>query len=183
MAWIRRSRISDGRLETIRAGYKCLPRSGQGKTALKLEPVSLFDTVLRNAHVIDPSQNIDGVLDVAIRDGVIAGLGAPLEGSPGSTDIDLTGHYVCPGLIDLHGHWFEGSAYGVDPNLCLNHGVTTVVDAGTTGFINFAEFRRNRIDTSRIGILAFLNISGLGIPTALAGELENLQYARPGETA
>src|SRR3989442_1190779 len=126
-----------------------------------MDSAPLSDIVLRNAHVIDLSQRVNAVLDIAFHDGRIVGLGPDLPASAGGVEIDLTGQYLCPGLIDLHGHWYEGSAYGVDPNVCLNHGVTTVVDAGTTGFVNFAEFRRNRIDTSEIEVLAFLNIAAL----------------------
>ncbi len=87
------------------------------------------------------------------------------------------------GLVDLHGHWYEGSAFGIDPAICLNHGVTTVVDAGTTGFVNFEELRRTRTENAPLRVLAFLNIAAIGIPTTLAGELEDLRYARPVETA
>src|SRR5215472_2924645 len=101
-----------------------------------------YDIVLRNAHVIDPSQNLNRVLDVGIHDGRIAALGE-LGPSPG---IDLHGTYLCPGLVDLHGHWYDGSLFGIDPNICLNHGVTTVIDAGTSGFVNYPEFRKHTID-------------------------------------
>jgi dihydroorotase len=144
--------------------------------------VPRYDLVLRNLRVIDPSQELDTVCDLAVQGDLIAALGPSLSAPAGTAEMNLTGHYLCPGLIDLHGHWFEGSAYGVDPNACLDRGVTTAVDAGTTGFINFPEFRRNRINSSRIEVLAFLNIAALGIPTALAGELEDLRYARPRET-
>lgn len=139
--------------------------------------------ILRGAHVIDPSQDIDRVLDVIVRDGRIAELGENLTPEPGGGEWNLAGKYLCPGLIDLHGHWYEGSAFGIDPQICLNHGVTTAVDAGTAGFVNFADFRRNRIDTSPVRVLAFVNIGALGIPTNLTGELEDLRYARAAETA
>jgi dihydroorotase len=91
--------------------------------------------------------------------------------------------YLAPGLVDLHGHWYEGSAFGIDPNRCVAHGVTTVVDAGTTGFINFGEFQRTCIDTARVRVLAFLNIAATGILTPVTGELADLRIARPKETA
>ncbi|HZT31168.1 MAG TPA: amidohydrolase/deacetylase family metallohydrolase [Bryobacteraceae bacterium] len=139
--------------------------------------------LLRGGRVIDPSQGIDRVMDVAVRGGRIAALGEHLAAEPGAEVWDLAGKYVCPGLIDLHGHWYEGSAFGIDPLLCLNHGVTTAVDAGTAGFVNFAEFRRSRIETSPVRVLAFVNIAALGIPSNLTGELEDLRHARPAETA
>src|SRR5439155_11791254 len=81
------------------------------------------------------------------------------------------------------GHWYEGSIYGIDPHISLCHGVTTVVDAGTTGFVNFPEFRKHTIDRASIRILAFLHISCLGLHAPFAEELRDIRYARPIETA
>src|SRR5579864_9129681 len=138
-----------------------------------------YSLVLRNGHVIDPSQGINRVTDVAVQDGRIAATaganGAAL--GPGLVEKDLRGKYVCPGLIDLHGHWWEGSSWGIDPDICLNHGVTTAVDAGTTGFISFPTFRKTQVSTATVRVLAFVNISGIGIPTTLVGELEDIRFA------
>ncbi len=130
--------------------------------------------------MVDPSTGVDALLDVAVQAGKIAALAPNLQGAQA---IDVTGQYVCPGLVDLHGHWYEASSFGIDPNICLNHGVTTVVDAGTAGFINFPQFRRHTMDPARIGVLAFIHIGCIGIPTTIVGELEDLRYARPIETA
>jgi dihydroorotase len=145
-------------------------------------PMDAFDLILRSARVIDPLQDVDAVLDVGIRDGRIAAIARDLPASPECAEEDLSSLYVCPGLVDLHGHWYEGSAFGIDPDLCLNHGASTVVDAGTTGFINYAEFKR-RISDARIRVLAFLNIAGNGIPSPLSGELEDLRLARVEDAA
>lgn len=142
-----------------------------------------FDLVLRNAHIIDPSQDLSDVTDIAIRNGKIAALGASLPASPKTTQKDCSGKYLSPGLIDLHGHWYGGSTFGIDPACCLNAGVTTAVDAGTCGFLNFDEFHRHGIQNAEVEILAFLNISSIGIPTALVGELGDIRFARPEETA
>ena len=144
---------------------------------------SSFDLVLRNAHVIDPSQNFNGVADVAIREGKIVALDASLPASPETPQRDLSGSYLCPGLVDLHGHWYGGSTFGVDPACCLNAGVTTAVDAGTCGFLNFDEFHRHTIQSAEVQLLAFLNIAAIGIPAALVGELGDIRFARPIETA
>ena len=144
---------------------------------------SSFDLVLRNAHVIDPSQNLNGIADVAIREGKIAALDVSLPASPETPHRDLSDSYLCPGLVDLHGHWYGGSMLGLDPACCLNAGVTTAVDAGTCGFLNFDEFHRHRIQSAEVQLLAFLNISAIGIPTLLVGELGDIRFARPKETA
>ena len=132
--------------------------------------------------MLDPSQGIHKILDVAIDGDRISELGLGLTPQTEAREIDVRGKYVSPGLIDLHGHWYLGSAFGIDPSICLAGGVTTAVDAGTAGFINFADFRRNQIDRSREEVLAFVNIAACGIPTNLMGELEDLRMARPKET-
>jgi dihydroorotase len=139
--------------------------------------------LLRGGRVIDPSQGIDGPFDVLVRDGAIAELRSP--DAPGPPDVevrDVSGAIVTPGLVDLHGHWYEGSAYGIDPAVSLRSGVTTAVDAGTAGFVNFASFRRQSIDEAPLRVLAFVNVAALGIPTTLSGELETPAHIRPLET-
>jgi dihydroorotase len=146
-------------------------------------PVNAFDLVIRNGHVFDPAQNIDQIADVGIRDGRIEQVGPNLSVS-GCADVrDASGTYICPGLIDLHGHWYEGGLYGINAEFGLNHGVTTAVDAGTTGFSNFPTFRQTAIETSLARILAFVHVSFMGLHAPFAEELMDLRYARPVETA
>ena len=139
-----------------------------------------YSLILRNGHVIDPSQSLNRVTSIAIEDGRVVAIGDEL--GPGLDENNLHGKYVCPGLVDLHGHWWEGSSWGIDPDICLNHGVTTAVDAGTTGFISFPAFRRMQVSAATVRVLAFVNISAIGIPTTLVGELEDIRFARPIET-
>jgi dihydroorotase len=142
-----------------------------------------FDLLLRGGRVVDPSQSLQAVMDVGIREGRIAQLGSNLDAT-GCPDVrEIGGKYVCPGLIDLHGHWYEGNLYGVDPLTCLNHGVTTAVDAGSTGYSNFPEFRRTVLDHCLTDVLAFVHISFMGLHAPYAEELMDLRYARPQETA
>jgi len=142
-----------------------------------------YDLLLKDGHVIDPSQGINQKMDVGIRGERIEDLGRDLCASESVQIVNLEGKFVCPGLVDMHGHWYEGSIYGVNPHISLNHGVTTVVDAGTSGFINFPEFRKHTIDRAQIRILAFLHISCLGLHAPFAEELRDIRYARPKETA
>ena len=142
-----------------------------------------FDLIFQGAHVIDPSQDLNGIADVGVRENRIAAVGAGLDPA-GCPDIrDASGTYVCPGLIDLHGHWYENGLYGINAEIGLNHGVTTAVDAGTAGFSNFPDFRRTAIQTSRARILAFVHVSFMGLHAPFAEELLDLRYARPEETA
>jgi dihydroorotase len=142
-----------------------------------------FDLVLKGGYVIDHSQGLDGINDVGIAAGRIAAISPKLD-TAGCPDVrDVSGTYICPGLVDLHGHWYEGGLYGISARHCLNHGVTTAVDAGSTGFANFPEFRRTTIETSPVNILAFIHISFMGPHAVFVEELLDLRYARPSETA
>lgn len=142
-----------------------------------------FDLLLAGGTVIDPSQSLHAVADVGIVNGRLAEVGPNLDPANCRDVRNVSGKYVCPGLIDLHGHWYEGNLYGIDPLLCLNHGVTTAVDAGSTGYANFPEFRRATIDQSLTDVYAFIHISFMGLHAPYAEELLDLRYARPQETA
>ena len=137
--------------------------------------------VLAGGRVIDPANGIDAQKDVLIEDGRIASVVEP--GSADGPREDVSGHLVTPGLVDLHGHWWEGSPYGIDPRINLAGGVTTAVDAGTSGFSTFDVFRRLAIDDAPVRVVAFLHIAAAGLVSPLVGELEDIRYARPRETA
>ena len=143
----------------------------------------LFDLLLKGGRVVDPSQSLNALMDVGVRDGYITQIASNLDAT-GCPDVrDVRDRYVCPGLIDLHGHWYEGGLYGVDPLLCIDHGVTTAVDAGSTGYANFPEFKRTVLDRSLTDVFAFVHISFMGLHAPYAEELVDLRYARPLETA
>jgi dihydroorotase len=139
-------------------------------------------TVVRGGRVVDPAMGIDEALDVVLQHDRIVALDAP-GSTRADTVVDATGCLVTPGLIDLHGHWFIGSPYGLEPQLCIRGAVTTAVDAGSTGYVNFEAFRRLALDRARPRVLAFVHVAAVGLATTVAGELEDLRYARPRETA
>ncbi len=131
-----------------------------------------YDLLLRNGHVIDPKNKIDKVIDIAVKDGKIAKLAVNIAPTAAKKIIDATGLFVCPGLIDIHTHVFTGPEAGQFANgsysvsaddFTFKSGVTTVVDAGTSGWRNFSLFREQVINTSQTRILAFLNIAGWGM--------------------
>lgn len=136
-------------------------------------PAQQVDLLIRNGHVIDPRNGIDGVRDVAIADGKIVRVGTNLSAEGVEQVIDATGLYVTPGLIDMHGHVFWGTepdAYlansysSVAPDgFTFRSGVTTIVDAGGPGWRNFREFKEQTIDRSRTRVFCFLNIVGSGM--------------------
>ena len=111
--------------------------------------------------------------DVAIKDGRIAAVQTDIPAAQARKVVDVSGLYVTPGIIDLHAHVFAGSdgkglAGGhtsiFPDDFALRTGVTTVVDAGSSGRRNFADFKRTVVDRARTRVLVFLNIGGVGMP-------------------
>jgi dihydroorotase len=146
-----------------------------------------YDLLLTGGHVIDPKNKIDGRRDVAIKDGRIAAVAAGIPAAKALKTVNVAGLYVTPGLVDLHVHVFAGTgtAYtgpsSVRPDdHSFRSGVTTVVDAGSSGWRNFEEFKQLIIDQARTRVLAMLNIVGAG----MAGAPEqNLQDMDPDKAA
>lgn len=131
-----------------------------------------YDLLLKNGRVIDARNGIDAVRDVAIKDGRIAALGTGLAPGDAIRAIDVKGLIVTPGLIDLHVHVYNGTgergSYAGDLSIppdgfTFRNGVTTVVDAGCSGWRNFEDFKDRIIDRSQTRVLAMLNIVGAGM--------------------
>jgi len=131
-----------------------------------------YDLLIKNGRVIDPENKIDAKMDVAVADGKISRVAKDISSTQSKKVIDATGMLVTPGLIDIHTHVFTGSKpdifadgiYSVSADdFSFKSGVTTVVDAGTSGWRNFPVFKSNVIDKSQTRILAFLNIAGSGM--------------------
>lgn len=132
-----------------------------------------YNILIRGGHVIDPKNNIDAVMDIAIKDGKIVLVAQSIDPRDARQIVDAKGMYVTPGLIDLHGHVF----FGTEPDHYLSNGllavapdgftfrvgVTTIVDAGGAGWKSFETFKKNIIDNSQTRVLSFLNIVGEGM--------------------
>jgi dihydroorotase len=151
--------------------------------------MATYDLILRGGHVIDPSQNIDGVMDVAFAGGKVAAVGKDLKSGPATEVRNVSGHIVSPGLIDLHTHvYWGGTSLGIDADdFCRTSGVTTSIDTGSAGPGNFAGFRKHVIERSETRILAYLHVSFAGIfafsKTHMVGESKNLELMAPREAA
>src|SRR5689334_21837487 len=142
-----------------------------------------FDLILQGGRVIDPSQNIDRVTDIAFIGGKVAKLG---DGLTGATETrDVAGYIVTPGLIDLNTHvYWGGTSLGIDAEeFCRTSGVTTAIDTGSAGPGDFAGFRKHVIEQSRVRILAYLHVSHAGIfgfsNRVMVGESEELRLMDP----
>lgn len=129
-----------------------------------------YDLLLKGGTVIDARNRINAVRDVAIKDGKIAAVAAGIPASQAQKSVDVSGLYVAPGLIDIHVHVFagEGREYMGESSVMpddhsFRAGVTTMVDAGSSGWKSFPRFKTRVIDKSHTRVLAFLNIVGTGM--------------------
>jgi dihydroorotase len=124
-----------------------------------------YDLVVRGGRLLDPASGLNAPGDIAFRGGRIAAIGARLDAHGARELVDASGGTVVPGLVDLHTHVYWGATgLGVDAeSLCCRSGTTTFVDAGSAGAGNFAGFRRYVAESTRLHILAFLNVSYAGI--------------------
>ena len=131
-----------------------------------------YDLLLKGGHVIDPRNKISAVRDVAIANGRVAAVAANIDPAEALKVVDASGYYVTPGLVDIHVHVYAGTgergSYAGDNSLypdgfTLRAGVTTIVDAGSSGWRSFDDFKQRIIDRSRTRVLALLNIVGYGM--------------------
>ncbi len=141
----------------------------------------MYDTILKGGRTIDPSQELDSIMDIAFKNGVVAALDDAIDG-PAAQTIDVSGKIVTPGLIDIHAHVNWGATYlSVEAEtVAKKSGTTTFVDAGSAGAGTFHGFRKHVIEPSPLRIIAFLNISHPGMfgygPGFMVGESADLKF-------
>jgi len=132
----------------------------------------LYDLLFKGGHVVDAKNHRSAILDVAIKDGKIADVAANIDPATSAKTVDVSGLYVTPGLVDIHVHVYastgEAKSYAGDNSVfpdgfTFRSGVTTVADAGSSGYKNFEDFKAHIIDRSKTRVLAFLNIVGAGM--------------------
>jgi dihydroorotase len=159
-----------------------------------------YSILIKGGHVIDPKNNIDGIMDVAVEgtpggtDGKIALVAKNIDSKLAVQVVDAKGLYVTPGLIDIHVHYFWGTdlkgTYRNGPNglqpdgFTFRSGVTTVVDAGSSGWKTFETFKKQTIDLSQTRVMAMLNIVGEGMAGGnFENSLEEMDAAKTAEMA
>jgi dihydroorotase len=147
-----------------------------------------YELLLRGGRVVDPRNNLSANRDVAIAAGKIAAVAPQIDPSSAAKTVDVAGMQVVPGLVDIHTHVFAGTgekgSYAGDNSLypdgfTLRSGVTTVVDAGSSGWRSFEDFKQRIVDRSRTRVLALLNIVGAGMRGAKFENDLNDMAAKP----
>jgi len=140
--------------------------------SLGLSAQPRYDRVLAGGYVLDPASGLAGYRDVAVADGKIAAIEPRIDPDLAEQVLDVTGLVVTPGLIDLHAHVFSTTglpgAWAGDNSIRpdshgFRNGVTTMVDAGSSGWRNFEMLRQTVIDRATTRVLAMINIAGFGM--------------------
>jgi len=148
--------------------------------AALLQAQTPYTLLIKGGHVIDPKNGKSAKMDVAIQGARIAKVAADIPASQAQRVANADGLYVVPGLIDIHAHVYTGTGIkgaltgdsSVAPDgFSFRSGVTTLVDAGSSGWRNFEDFRQRIIDRAQTRVLAFVNIVGNGMSPA--GEDDN----------
>ena len=151
------------KLSTLLIGLLLIPCSLTAQT---------YDLLLKGGKVIDPRNGVNAPMDVAVSGNKIARVAESIAPTDAKKTVDVSGFYVTPGLVDIHVHVYTGTgnknSYTGDRSVypdgfTFRSGVTTVVDAGSSGWTNFPDFKNRVIDISKTRVLALLNIVGKGM--------------------
>src|SRR5262245_56775702 len=111
-----------------------------------------YDLVLKGGEVIDQGWPLHQRDDVAMYKGKIAAIAPNISATEAIRTIDVTGKIVCPGLIDIHAQTFI-NAHDMGPQTdqrCSASGVTTLVDAGSSGSATFPGLRHYVAERSQV---------------------------------
>jgi dihydroorotase len=143
------------------------------------------DLLVKGGTVVDPSQQLHAMRDVAVKDGRILEVAADIPAARAKKVVSAKDRIVTPGLIDVHVHVFDGATLGgVDADrTCLAHGVTSAVDGGSSGYPSIAGFRKYVIDKSRTRLFALVDIGALGTLVGVTDTLKNLDWVNAKLTA
>lgn len=146
-----------------------------------------YDLLLKGGALLDPAQGLYDRRDVAFQDGLVASVANRIDPASASNVVDVAGKLITPGFIDLHGHFYHGgsgSAVHAD-RTCLASGMTTGIDAGSSGFLNYGAMKDYVFPAHRARLLAFIHLgaAGLALNRVLGGEMQDLRVVDVDRTA
>ncbi|MBR1658590.1 MAG: amidohydrolase family protein [Synergistaceae bacterium] len=141
----------------------------------------MYQILIHNGTVIDPANNIHDVLDVAVEGGKISAVCKNIN-AEAVNEIDASGCIVVPGLIDHHAHVYPLAKIGIPSEaVCFSSGVTTVVDAGSTGAMTYRK-HKDFITNSKLTVKAYINVCSTGLDS-LPSKMEDVDPAHYDEGA
>lgn len=154
-----------------------------GLAALLTAQTAQYDLVIKGGTVIDPKNGRNAKLDVAIAGGKIARVAADIPAAQARRVANAAGYYVTPGLLDIHAHVYTGTGDKVlagdssvyPDGFSFRTGVTTLVDAGTSGARNFEDFKQRVIVRAKTRVLAMLNVVGGGMGTTPESDINDMK--------
>lgn len=163
-------------------GVAALPVLGSVGSSFAQQGLSApggYDLLITGARVIDPSQNLDAVMDIGVRSGRIVEIQKNLPRDKAAQQINAVGKIITPGLVDLHAHTYpQASAIGLPADeLVPFTATTTYVSAGDAGGNNFSAFKNFIQAQARSRMFAFVHISSIGLAGYPIGEMRNIDYA------
>jgi dihydroorotase len=147
-----------------------------------------YDLLIKGGTVVDPSQGLQAALDVGVKNGKILDVAKDIPENQATKTFSAKNRIVTPGFIDLHTHWWD---QGLEPlngsmtadHYCVGRGVTTVVDAGSTGYLSISRYIKDVIDDSVTRIYTLVHLSPVGPVSGLPFPMDNLDWANPQLTA
>lgn len=133
------------------------------QAAVDRNPHQDCDLLIKGGTVVDPGQRIHELMDVAVKDGKILEVSPDIPESHAQRVVSAKGRIVTPGFIDIHAHCFEYFGGMNADKYCLGRGVTTVVDAGSAGYLGINAFIKFVVQPSVTRIFPLLHIGALGL--------------------
>jgi dihydroorotase len=182
------SRLTRRELMTAVTSSVLLSLPAPGVAAVSAEPApqepskTSYDLLIKGGKVIDPAQNMEAPMDIAIQGGKIARVAQDIPASQARQVLDAVGKVVTPGLIDVHFHAFPYVNTGIDADpSCVTRGVTTAVDAGTSGALSFPAFKHLVMDKVKTRVRSLLHIVSIGMVGSQPStpELGDLRFCDP----
>jgi dihydroorotase len=144
-----------------------------------------YDLLIKGGTVVDPGQGLHALLDVSVKNGRISQIAKDIPPGPMDRVVSAKGNIVTPGFIDLHLHCYDGMTFNLNniDGYCLGRGVTTVVDAGSTGYLGINRFIKDIVNTHITRIYAMIHICPLGDTTTLEHLMDDMKNVSPQWTA